>query len=225
MKTPPAIGDAEVHEPLSLRMARLLDAEREGEAITLNRLLEGTAGRGLFLVIILLCIPFIAPVSIPGASIPFGLTIAFLGYETMHDRPPRLPRRLGDRPLPKGLRKLVLGGGMRVLGWIERLVRPRRSTWLSRRPLRILNGLLIMFWGCFLALPFPPMMPPLGNMLPSYAIILFAASMMEEDGVLIFWSYLLTLANLVYFAFWAELILGLFHKWGLQILQFLGLAA
>jgi len=35
-----------------------------------------------------------------------------------------------------------------------------------------------------LALPFPPL-PPFTNSLPCYALILIAASMMEEDGILI----------------------------------------
>jgi hypothetical protein len=48
-----------------------------------------------------------------------------------------------------------------------------------------------------LALPFPPF-PPLTNSLPCYCIILLSASMMEEDGVAIWWAYLLCLGTTVY---------------------------
>jgi hypothetical protein len=48
-----------------------------------------------------------------------------------------------------------------------------------------------------LALPFPPL-PPLTNSLPSYSIILLAASMMEEDGLTIWIAYSVSFGTIVY---------------------------
>jgi hypothetical protein len=195
-----------------------------GPVVTLNLLLAQTEGHGVFLVIILLCIPFMAPITIPGSSIPFGLAVAFLALCTAGDKPPRLPRRLGDRPLPAGLRALLARGGVRFLRWVEKFSRPRRTAWLHHGWARWGNALLMAFWGLFLALPLPPI-PPLGNTLPSYAILLLAVSLMEEDGVLIWWAYGITLFNLIYFAFWAEVLIAIFQKWGHYLAHWLGFIA
>jgi len=39
---------------------------RESDFVTVNTLLTWTQGRGLFLLIVLLCLPFLAPASLPG---------------------------------------------------------------------------------------------------------------------------------------------------------------
>ena len=46
-------------------------------------------------------------------------------------------------------------------------------------------------------LPFPPF-PPFTNSLPAYSIILLAASMMEEDGVLIWVGYAMSVGTAIY---------------------------
>jgi hypothetical protein len=46
-------------------------------------------------------------------------------------------------------------------------------------------------------LPFPPF-PPFTNALPAYSIILLAASMMEEDGVLIWVGYIVSVGTVIY---------------------------
>jgi hypothetical protein len=61
-----------------------------------------------------------------------------------------------------------------------------------------------------LPLPAPPFF--FTNSLPSYAIILLAASMMEEDGVLIWAAYALVLANIIFFGLIAGAIIKLLMK-------------
>ncbi|HXI51972.1 MAG TPA: exopolysaccharide biosynthesis protein, partial [Candidatus Saccharimonadales bacterium] len=80
---------------------------------------------------------------------------------------------------------------------VEKLVKPRRTPWMSSRAARVGNSLLVAVMGLFLAAPFPPV-PPLTNALPCYAIILLAASMMEEDGVTIWFAYAISLGTIIY---------------------------
>ena len=68
---------------------------------------------------------------------------------------------------------------------------------MTTRPARFINALLMTGMGLLLAMPFPPL-PPLTNALPCYCIILLAASMMEEDGVTIWFAYALSLGTTVY---------------------------
>ena len=84
-----------MHEPLSIRLAQILQRQDAVEGITLNLLLEGTEGRGFYLVIILLSLPFIVPVSIPGVSTILGLTIALLTLRLALGKSARLPQFMG----------------------------------------------------------------------------------------------------------------------------------
>ena len=200
------------HPPLSQSLAQILESHPGGEAVTLNDLLRSTEGRGLYLVIILLSLPFIGPVSVPGMSTPLGAVIALLAFRLALGRTPRIPKKFGDRPLPKGLKKVILGGGVRFLRFIEKGVKPRRTVWMGWRLARLGHALLLVFMALMLALPLPPL-PPFTNALPSYALILVAASMMEEDGVMIWVGYAVSLGTTIYFAFWAEIIGSHFAKW------------
>ena len=186
-----------MHEPLSQKLAQLLERNGPEAPLTLNVLLEQTEGRGLYLVIILLSLPFIVPVSIPGVSTVLGLIIAWLCFRLALGKPGRIAKSLGDRALPPNLKQRVVSGSVKFLRFVEKLVKPRRTPWMSARPARFVNALLLTWLGLLLALPFPPL-PPFTNSLPCYSLILVAASMMEEDGVLIWFGYALSLATNIY---------------------------
>lgn len=190
-----------MHEPLSQRLAQIL---AQGDRLTLNQLIEQTNGRGIFSIFILLALPFVGPVSLAGISIPFGLAIGWLALRLARGLPPRLPKRLGDRPLPPGLRKVV-EASVKLLRGLERVVKPRPVAWMNWRAVRLGNALLLALMALLLALPLPPV-PPFTNALPSYSIILLAASLMEQDGRMIWVGYAVTLGTVLYLGFWAGLI-------------------
>jgi hypothetical protein len=184
-----------MHQPLSSSLAIVLQEDMAG--LTLNRLLQRTEGRGLYLVIILLCLPFVVPVSIPGSSTLAGLAILLLSLRLACGKPPGLPKVLGNRALPPVFGRTLLSASVKFLRFIERLVRPRGTYWLRWRTLRFTNALLMAFMGFLLSLPFPPL-PPFTNSLPAYSIILVSSSMMEEDGITIWIAYLVSLGTAAY---------------------------
>lgn len=188
-----------MRQPLSKRLAEILEANSTAEGVTLNSLLERTAGRGFYLVVILLALPFVVPVSIPGVSTVLGLSVALLSFKLAWGAKPRLPKLMGDRRLAPRFYRKVLRGSLRVLRFVEKFARPRRTPWMTLRPVRCANALLMTCMALLLAMPFPPL-PPLTNALPCYCIILLAASMMEEDGVLIWFAYALCLGTVAYLA-------------------------
>jgi len=207
-------GHFSMHEPLSQRLAHILAA---GDGLTLNQLIDRTDGRGIFSILILLALPFVGPVSLAGISVPFGLAIAWLALRLARGLPPRLPKRLGDRPLPPGLRKVVQAS-VKLLRGLERVVKPRPAAWMDWPPVRTGNALLIMMMAVLLALPLPPV-PPFTNALPSYTIILLAASLMEQDGRMIWAGYAAALGTVLYLGFWAGLIATHLAGWWHRLLQ------
>jgi hypothetical protein len=184
-------------ETLSQELARMVEQAPADDPLTLNRLLNQTGGRGLFIVVILLSLPFITPIPLPGVSTVLGLVIGVLAVRLAVGLPPRLPKTLGDRSLDAGASRKVLSASVKILSFIEKLARPRRSAWLGWRAVRFTNAGLIALMAFLLMLPFPPF-PPFTNALPAYSIILLAASMMEEDGVLIWVGYIVSVGTVIY---------------------------
>ena len=188
-----------MRERLSEKLAQLLEDNSSSDGVSLNHLLAKTGGRGFHLVVILLALPFIIPLAIPGVSTLLGLSVALLSFKLAFGVQPRLPKFMGDRRLTPDFQRKLLAGSVRIVRLVEKFARPRRTPWMTTRPARSFNALLMTLMGLLLALPFPPL-PPLTNTLPCYCIILLAASMMEEDGVMIWFAYLLSLGTIIYLA-------------------------
>jgi hypothetical protein len=205
----PATGPAAT--PLSEALSQILAQESPAGGVTLNAMFERTQGRGIFLFVILLCLPFLIPVSLPGLSTLLGSVVAVLGCRLALGLPQRLPRRIGGRALPPSFLR-VLGGSVRVLRFLERrLIRPRRVAWLDWPAARCVNGLTLAFVGLLLALPIPPIIP-LTNTLPAYAILFLAIGMMEGDVWLAAAGHAASAATVFYFWAWADAIAGLLGR-------------
>ena len=89
----------------------------------------------------------------------------------------------------------VVRASVKVLGFLEKGVKPRRSAWFSWKWVQLANGLLLAVMALILALPVP-----FGNVFPCYAMIVITASMMEEDGCMIWLGYGLALLTFAYCA-------------------------
>jgi hypothetical protein len=210
-----------MHEPLSQSLERILEGGGANRALTANQLIERTEGRGFYLLFVILSLPFVAWISLPGMSTILGAMIALLAFRLARGEAPRLPAKLGDRELSPKLKKTILSGGLGFCRFIEKGVRPRGTTWMSWRIARLLHALLVMFMALLLALPLPS--PPFlgSNTLPSYAIILLALSMMEEDGVMIWFGYLVALVSAAYFVVLGGLVATYLADWFQTLLRFL----
>ena len=201
MATPAKVPEPETagsHRKLSEMIADLV-VERVDAPLTLNRMLDRMEGRGIYLVIIVLAAPFVVPVSLPGLSTVIGGIMILLLMGILLGRRARLPHFFGDRIFPASIQRRLLGGSVRFLRWIEKFVRPRQTRWLRWRTVEVINALILMTLAFLLALPLPS--PPffLSNSIPGYAIILLAASIMEEDGWLIWLGYGAAAVNVVFF--------------------------
>ncbi len=205
------------HEPLSRQLERLVAADG---VRTLNELVSRTSGRGIFVVTILLCLPFATPIPLPGLSNIIGLTLVVVGVRLALGRPARLPKFIGAREWPQRRMHQVVRASSRLLAWIERGIKPRRSKWMSEPWAVRLNGGLFAFLGLLLALPIPPVVP-FSNALPAYALILLSASMMEEDSATLWIAYALAAATVVYFTLFFGVIVRFIIHFEERIIAFL----
>ncbi len=186
-----------MHEPLSRTLLSIGEQLAPGQPATLNQVIDRTGGRGPFALLIVLSLPFVTPVSLPGVSNVLGAVMCVIAWKLLRGAPAHLPRKVGERPMQRDRMAKILRVSARVLGFIEKWVRPRRSPWLAWRPVRLANTAAVGTMALMLALPIPPTIP-LSNTLPGYSIILLSVSLMEEDGVLIWAAYAASLGTLIY---------------------------
>ncbi len=205
---------------LSKTLNNLLRGLPQGEMVTVNWMISKTEGRGIYLVFIWLSLPFVVPVSIPGFSVLIGFVFLCLCWSLLLGDVGRLPRFIGDRPLPLNRESRFFRASMRFLIWLERWVKPRKSEWIHWHSVSTLNTLLLAFLAFLLVCPVPGVIP-FTNSLPTYAIIAIAAGVMEEDGVCLSFGYILFLATCVYFVLIAGSIIALLNRYYDDILSWL----
>lgn len=184
-------------EKLSDALKRLL-AAADGRGLTVAEMVEILSGRGLNMIIMLLCLPFLSPVSLPGISIPFGMAIAFCGARIALGKKPWLPGWVMGRSVPHRVLEKMVGWGVRFHSKIEKIVRPRMEA-LFHGAGHILLGSAIALGGFYLSLPIPPPFP-LTNTIPGFAIILLSFGLMERDGALVIAGYALLVVATIYLA-------------------------
>jgi hypothetical protein len=168
--------------------------EAKQRPITLKYLITTLSGKGRYLILMLLSLPFCQPIPLPGLSTIFGLLIVFFGVSITFGKHFMLSETLLKR---KVSHKVIQSIATKIL-WIVKKINPllhARLTFFTLYPaFRILNGLIIVLLGMFLALPLPI---PLTNLIPGWIIFLMALGLLEDDGVLILINYCLLAAVIV----------------------------
>lgn len=170
----------------------------QGETITLRQLLELIGEQGLLFFCIILTLPFLLPVSIPGVSTIFGLVIILIGMGVTLNRIPWLPARVMNRTIMREHLVPTLEKGIELFGRFERWVQPRAKVLTEGIVMNRVNGLLLTFGGVLLI--FPLGLVPFSNTLPALAVLLLAVGMLQRDGFFIVGGYIALVATIVYFA-------------------------
>lgn len=164
---------------------------------SLGVILEATHGRGFELLLVLVALPFVAPIPLPGLSTPFGLVVLTIGARLALGRRPWLPRRILRCEVPPRFVGRVLNAARIIVRVLEVLARPRfnflHEHWLYRR----IAGGLIATSGALLLLPIPV---PFTNTLPALTVLLLAAGAIERDGLFFVGGAAMCLVTLAYFA-------------------------
>ncbi|MBI4549881.1 MAG: exopolysaccharide biosynthesis protein [Candidatus Omnitrophica bacterium] len=183
-----------------LEIADAVDAR----GLALSELLEKIGVRGLLMFSMVLTVPFLLPVSIPGTSAPFGFIIALIAVGIILDRPPWLPQRLMSKRISKEHSLALLTQGAGLFAKIEKLIHPRLALLTHRATMGRVNGAVLALSAVLLMAPLPL---PLTNTLPAYGVLFLAAGSLERDGYAVLAGYLMVALTILYFT--AILLFGL----------------
>lgn len=181
-------------KPVSALLSEIIRA-MPAEGLTLRTLLNWLGERGLLIFCMILTIPFLLPVSIPGTSTPFGLLIALNAVGLTLHKSPWLPARLMNRRIAMHQLVPMLEKGVQLFKRLERLIRPRLLPLTHRATIGRFNVMLLGFAGLLLTAPLPL---PFSNTLPAYAVLLLAMGSIERDGYAVLAGYVMVLLTVVY---------------------------
>lgn len=176
-------------QALSADLRALADHFKEGR-VRLEEIVEVLKGRGYRFLIVVLCLPFLTPIPLPGMSTVIGLVIALIGLRLALGQKPRLPEFLMQKELPPRLLPKVLRVSSRLVGAFERLSKPRLQFFYRHAAFRCVGGLLMALCGLKLLLPVPV---PMSNFFPSLSAV-------EVDGLVFLAGLVAFFASLTYFA-------------------------
>ncbi|MEM9754491.1 MAG: exopolysaccharide biosynthesis protein [Pseudomonadota bacterium] len=163
---------------ISQRLAQLAE-DADGDAVSLNWILEQLHERafGLFLLVLALpcCIPFLY-----GVPQVVALPLMFISAQILIGRPsPWLPKRLGAREVStESLRSLSRRAGP----WLRRIeaVSHPRLVGLTRPPLDQVVGAALVLFSASILVPLPGT-----NTVPGFAVVLVAMGLLQRDGILV----------------------------------------
>lgn len=169
--------------------------------VTLREVIYTLRGRAYTLLLILLSLPFITPLPLPGLSTPFGLAIGFIALRLSLGQRPWLPMKLQRKELPAGFFSKVFTVAARVIAFLEKFLRPRLAPLTASVALLRLHAFVILLAALTLLLPLPI---PFTNSFPAWAILLLAAGLLERDGLFILGGYVVFVLGVLYFVFLGE---------------------
>jgi len=154
---------------------------------------------GLMLLTAFLLIPFMIPISIPGASTMFGAVILLVGFSRLCGRTLWLPKRIEQRKIPVYKLRACLNQGSYFFHRLERLARPYRLKWfISNGLANTINNLTLITGALLLMAPFG--LIPFSNTLPALALLFLAIGFLQRDGACILLGHLANFVTMVYFA-------------------------
>jgi len=137
------------------------------EGLTLRNILEKVGSQGLLPLCMLLTIPFLLPISLPGSSLPFGFLIALIGFGRLFDRPPWLPARFLNRRLTAAQAGTLLGKGSRFFARLEKYIHPRLYFLTHADTTGRVNSVALIVTAICLTAPLPL---PFTNTFPAYGV-------------------------------------------------------
>lgn len=150
---------------------------------------------GHFVFILFLVLPFMQPIPLPGLSTPFGILIALAAIWYLRGRPPYVPKSWQKKTIAKSTVLKIAEGSEVIFRKLAAIIKPRFFLF-TKGAWRALALIFLVINALLLALPLPI---PFSNTIPAWAIFFCALGGLEEDGLLIIMSYLMTLACWLYF--------------------------
>ena len=129
--------------------------ESKTAPLAIGALVKMFSGKGKFLFILILALPFCQPIQLPGLSIPFGISVLFFGVRIAFGKQIWLPKTILSKKIPSSILQKIGKNSIRIARKIRKWIHPRID-WACHHPvMHVSNGLVIALLGICLATPLP----------------------------------------------------------------------
>lgn len=163
------------------------------ERIALSHLVEVMQARAFGALLIVFAFPNMLPAP-PGLAGILGVPLLILSGQMALGIKPWLPQVIGKRSMPRESFAALINRAGPWLARAERLMRSRWF-WASSEPAQRFLGVMCVIVTILLMLPVP-----LGNVPPSFAMVVVGLGILERDGLWILVGVLLCVAASVWVA-------------------------
>ena len=180
----------------------------ETAILTLRNILTTLQQSGFGVLLFVGSLPAFIPIPGLGGAVSGPLAI-LIGLQMLIGlRNPWLPRIIGERGPQRSSTRRFMSKIAPLLGWLDRLLRPRLGLLLSPWPARMVTGLLIAVTGLLLSLPIP-----FTNYLFGAILLLFGLALLERDGALMLGCWITSGVCIAVSGVTSNQLLDLFHSW------------
>ena len=194
-----------------LKTLQSLEEQAKIKPLQLKDVFSTLGDTSHLILILFLTMPFLQPIPLPVLSTLFAGVIVLLAFLNYFGKPVKLPQRWNEKFISQHLLVSILKAAEKIWNFLEKFLKVRWSFFFKDRFFKAFNVLVICIQALLLALPFPI---PFSNKVPALAIAVLVIGELEEDGVMVFISYIISILSL---AFFVSLFLGL--KSGLKFIQ------
>lgn len=154
---------------------------------------------GIAMALLVLCLPFMQPVSLGPLAVGGGLVLAGIGWQMARGRKELwLPEKIRRQQLDAKSWDRLLGAMRWLVGLTRRITRTRMTDLTDGERGHRIAGWFAFVGGVLLAIPMGGI--PFSNMLPALIVACAAVAVIERDGLMyavaVFWG----LVTLTYFA-------------------------
>ncbi|MBJ7449559.1 MAG: exopolysaccharide biosynthesis protein [Parachlamydiales bacterium] len=162
-------------------------------SVSFSEILNSFEGKGTALLLLILGLPACLPVQIPGLAILFALITAILGVRMALGKQLWLPKKLLNKKISKKSLEKIVGKTIKVIKKVQPFLKPRYLHFAKKTKM---HGILIFLLGAYLAIPLPI---PFISMVAGFALVVMALGLIEDDGLWILISYIISILSLATF--------------------------
>jgi len=178
-------------------LAKILAAAKTQQGLTVHELIAVMGKRGNLYAVLVLMIPFLQPIPLPGLSSFIALIVGGISLGYAIGKPPWIPKKLRNRKLSLEQIEKICAVGQRVFAFFAKYIKARGSLFQKFRGVETLNGSLMVGGALLLSLPLPI---PASNFFPAASIFCLTLGTLEEDGYLLLFGYFMFFLTLCYFS-------------------------
>jgi hypothetical protein len=159
----------------------MIDHLQDRKVYLVKDLIEHLGEKGIPFLVLLLSLPFLQPIPLPGLSVVLGLMIALKGVGMIYKNKIWLPNWILNKSLTQLFRADVLMKIKNILIRIEAIsYTPFNRIFQFEKTISWMSGICIIVEGLVLALP----LPPGTNFPPAAVIALLSLGYVQKNGLI-----------------------------------------